>query len=157
MRNKIAPFKGEPTGGTSPAAWRGSVEALKVVARYFDGRIVKGLSQDFFPNKDRFHIYPSDKPSGEAVEVAVNELKAVFFVRDFSGDSRYNERKEYLPADKPSGRKIEVTFADGEVLVGTTLGYDPKRAGFFLFPADPKSNNVRIFAVTTAVKKVRYL
>ena len=133
------------------------MEPLKVVARYIDGRIVKGLSQDFFPNKDHFHVYSADKPSGEAVEVLVKELKAVFFVRDFVGNYQYDERKEYIQGDKPSGRKIEVTFRDGEVLVGTTLGYDPKRPGFFLFPADPKSNNIRVFAVTTAVKKVRYL
>jgi hypothetical protein len=133
------------------------VEPLKVVARYIDGRIVKGLSQDFFPNKDRFHVSPANKPPGETVEILLKELKAVFFVRDFSGDAQYNERKEYIQGDKPSGRKIEVTFKDGEVLVGTTLGYDPNRSGFFLFPADPKSNNVRVFAVTTAVKKVRYL
>jgi hypothetical protein len=130
---------------------------LKVVARYIDGRRVKGLSQDFFPNKDRFHVYPADKSSGETVEVLVKELKAIFFVRDFVGDFQYNERKEYIQGDKPSGRKIEVTFKDGEVLVGTTLGYDPNRPGFFLFPADFKSNNIRVFAVTTAVKKVRYL
>jgi len=133
------------------------MEPLKVVARYINGRIIKGLSQDFFPNKDHFHVYSADKTSGEAVEVWVKELKAVFFVRDFAGNSQYNERKEYIQGDKPSGRKIEVTFKDGEVLVGTTLGYDPNRPGFFLFPADPKSNNVRVFAVTTALKKVRYL
>ena len=133
------------------------MEPLKVVARYIDGRIIKGLSQDFFPNKDRFHVYSADKPSGEAVEVFLKELKAVFFVRDFAGNAQYNERKEYIQGDKPSGRKIELTFKDGEVLVGTTLGYDPARPGFFLFPADPNSNNVRVFAVITAVKKVRYL
>ncbi len=133
------------------------MEPLKVVARYIDGRVIKGLSQDFFPNKDRFHVYPADKTSGEAVEVWVKELKAVFFVRDFVGDAQYNERKGYIQGDKPSGRKIEITFKDGEVLVGTTLGYDPARPGFFLFPADPKSNNIRVFAVTTAVRKVRYL
>jgi len=133
------------------------METLKVVARYIDGRVVKGLSQDFFPNKDRFHVYPADKSSGEAAEILLKELKAVFFVRDFVGNFQYNERKEYVEGDKPSGRKIEVTFKDGEVLVGTTLGYDPSRPGFFLFPADPKSNNVRVFAVTTAAKKVRFL
>jgi len=133
------------------------METLKVVARYFDGRVVKGLSQDFFPNKDRFHVYPADKSSGEAAEILLKELKAVFFVRDFVGNFQYDERKEYVEGDKPSGRKIEVMFKDGEVLVGTTLGYDPNRPGFFLFPADPKSNNVRVFAVTTAVKKVRFL
>jgi hypothetical protein len=133
------------------------VEPVKVVARYVDGKIVKGISQDFSPNRDHFHVYLTESPSSEAVEVLVKELKAVFFVRDFVGNSRYNERKEYAPKDKPSGRKIEVTFVDGEVLVGTTLGYDPKRPGFFLFPADPQSNNIRVFAVATAVKKVRYL
>ena len=133
------------------------MEPLKVVARYIDGKVAKGLSQDFFPNKDHFHIYPADKSSGETVEILLKELKAVFFVRDFVGNFQYNERKEYLEGDKPSGRKIEVMFKDGEVLVGTTLGYDPSRPGFFLFPADPKSNNVRVFAVTTSVKKVRFL
>ncbi len=133
------------------------MEPLKVVARYIDGRLIKGLSQDFFPNKDHFHVSPADKSSGEASEIFLKELKAVFFVRDFVGNNEYNERKEYIQGDKPSGRKIEVTFKDGEVLVGTTLGYDANRPGFFFFPADPKSNNVRIFAVTSAVKKVRYL
>ena len=133
------------------------MEPVKVVARYINGKRVKGYSQDFFPNKDRFHISPADKPSGEATEVLVRELKAVFFVRDFTGNFQYDERKNYLEEEKPSGRKIEVTFKDGEVMVGTTLGYDPSRPGFFLFPADPKSNNIRVFAVSTAVKKVRHL
>jgi hypothetical protein len=133
------------------------MEPVKVVARYVNGKRVKGFSQDFFPNKDRFHVYPAAKPSGEAVEVLVKELKAVFFVQDFAGNSLYNERKKYIEGDKPAGRKVEVTFMDGEVLVGTTLGYDPSRPGFFLFPADPKSNNIRVFAVIPAVKKVRYL
>jgi Family of unknown function (DUF6982) len=133
------------------------MEPVKVVARYVNGKRVKGFSQDFFPNKDRFRVYPAAKPSGEATEVLVKELKAVFFVQDFAGNSLYHERKKYLEGEKPSGRKVEVTFMDGEVLVGTTLGYDPNRPGFFLFPADSKSNNIRVFAVSTSVKKVRYL
>ncbi len=132
------------------------MEPVKVVARYVNGKRVKGFSQDFFPNKDRFHIYPPSKP-GDTAEVLVKELKAIFFVQDFSGNSLYNERKKYAESEKPSGRKVEVTFADGEILVGSTLGYDPSRPGFFLFPADPKSNNIRVFAVTSAVKKVRFL
>ena len=133
------------------------MEPIKVVARYIDGKRVKGFSQDFFPHKDRFHIYPAAKPSGEATEVIVKELKAVFFVKDFAGNPIHEERKEYKEGEKPQGRKVEVTFKDNEVLVGTTLGYDPSRPGFFIFPADPKSNNVRVFVVSTAVKKVRYL
>lgn len=56
-----------------------------------------------------------------------------------------------------SGKKIEVTFNDGEVLVGTTMGYDAQRPGFFLFPADDKTNNTRMFVVMAAVKSVRFL
>jgi hypothetical protein len=134
-----------------------SVEPIKVIARYVDGKVIKGLSQDFFPNKDRFHLHLADKPSGEAMEVLVKELKAVFFVRDFSGDSQYDERKNYMEGEKPTGRKIEVTFKDGEVMVGSTLGYEPNRPGFFLFPADPMSNNIRVFVVSATVRKIRFL
>ena len=133
------------------------MEPVKVVIHYVNGKIAKGFTQDFFPNKDRFHLSPASKPSGDPVEVLLKDLKAIFFVRDFTGNSQYAERKKYLEGEQPQGRKVEVTFSDNEILVGSTLGYDPKRPGFFVFPADPKSNNIRLFAVTLAVKKVRQL
>jgi len=133
------------------------MDPVKVVVHYLKGKILKGFTQDFFPNKDRFHLYPAGKPSGDSVEVILKELKALFFVHDFIGNRMYQEHKKYMEEEQPQGRKIEVTFADGEMMVGSTLGYDPKRPGFFIFPADPKSNNMRIFAVSSAVKKVRYL
>ena len=130
-------------------------EPTKVVLRFKDGRVLKGFTQDFFPHKDRFHHFLIDKPPGLPIEVAMKELKAVFVVRDFVGNSRYAERKKYLEEEKPSGLNIEVTFVDGEVLVGSTLGYDLKRLGFFVFPADPNSNNIRIFVVSSGVGSVR--
>jgi hypothetical protein len=133
------------------------MEGVKVVVRYSDGRLIKGSTQDFYPNKERFHLIPADNPPGRAIEVSVNDLKAIFMVRDFIGDPLYKERKKYIEGEKPSGRKVEVTFKDGEVLVGSTLGYDPKRQGFFILPADPKSNSIRVYVVSSAVQKVRYL
>jgi len=133
------------------------MEKVKVVVRYSDGRLIKGFTEDFFPNKERFHLIPANNPSGGAIEVSMKDLKAIFMVRDFIGDSLYKERKKYIEGEKPSGKKVEVTFMDGEVLVGSTLGYDPKRQGFFIFPADPKSNNIRVYAVSSVVEKVRYL
>ena len=38
------------------------MERLKVVARYKDGKVIKGFTHDFFPNKDRFHLFPPDNP-----------------------------------------------------------------------------------------------
>jgi hypothetical protein len=133
------------------------MEPAKVVVRYLDGRVMKGFTQDFFPNKDRFHLHHAAKSSGESVEVMLKDLKAIFFVQDFEGNAQYSERKSYGEGERAQGRKVEVTFADGEVLVGSTLGYDPNRPGFFIFPADPKSNNIRVFAVSSSVKKVRNL
>lgn len=133
------------------------MEKVKVVMRFSNGKLMKGFTQDFFPNKEIFHLIPADNPSGGAIEVPIKDLKAIFMVRDFIGDSLYKERKKYIEGEKPSGKKVEVTFIDGEVLVGSTLGYDRKRQGFFIFPADPKSNNIRVYVVSSAVEKVRYL
>jgi len=133
------------------------MEPIKVVVRYVDGRVVKGTTQDFFPNKDRFHLLSDTTVLEEPAEVLIRDLKAVFFVKDFGGNPGYNERKEYNNGDKAQGRKVEILFVDGEKLVGSTLGYDPNRLGFFLFPVDPESNNMRVFAVTAAVKNVRYI
>ena len=133
------------------------MEKVKVVARFSDGKLIKGFTHDFFPNKKLFHLTPVDNSSGEPIEVSIADLKAIFIVGDFIGHPLYKERKKYIDDEKPSGKKVEVTFVDGEVLVGSTLGYDPKRQGFFIFPADPQSNNIRVYVVSSFVEKVRCL
>lgn len=134
------------------------LEHGKIVARYVDGRTLKGFTYDFYPNKPRFHLMPAvGGPLGKASEVRIKDLKAVFFVRDFGGNPHYQERKEFLEGERPPGRKVEVTFLDGEVLVGSTVGYEPRRPGFFLIPADRKSNNLKVFVVSAAVANVRFL
>ena len=134
------------------------MEPSKVVVKYVDGKILKGFVQNFSPTKDWFHLTPFDRPSGGTIEVLMKRLKAVFMVRDFNGNSQYNERKNYNQGENPSGLKLEVTFTDGEVIVGSTLlSYDAKRPGNFIIPADPGSNNIRVFVVSSAVKNVRQL
>ncbi len=132
------------------------MDPVKVVVRFADGRVIKGYTQDFFPNKDRFHLQPQVKSSGQDTEqVLVKDLKAIFFVKDFGGNPAYDERRQFADADKPQGRKMEVIFKDGEKLVGSTLGYDPGRPGFFIHPADDKSNNIRVYVIQAYVQKVR--
>ena len=133
------------------------MERIKVVVRYTNGQVLKGYTQDFFPNKDRFHLFLADKPSALSIEVVLSKLKGVFLVRDFAGDSQYVEQKKFEGGEKPSGKKLEITFADGEIMVGSTLGYDGKRSGFFIFPADPRGNNIRVYVISSAVKQVRQL
>jgi len=134
------------------------MEPSKIVARYRDGKILKGTTQNFFPNKPVFHVKRQAGTGPEAlVEVNLESLKAVFFVRDFGGNPKYDERKQLLDGERPQGRMIEVAFRDGELLVGTTTGYDPKRPGFFLFPIDPAANNMKVYVVSGAVVKARFL
>jgi hypothetical protein len=130
----------------------------KIVARYQDGRTLKGYTGDFLPTKPTFHLTLMDAPpEAKSVDVHVAELKAVFFVKDFAGNPDRKEVQDF-PAGKPVvGRKIRVIFQDGEMLVGTTQGYDATRPGFFVIPADPGSNNDRCFVVTRATKQVSFV
>ena len=133
------------------------MEARKIVARFQNGKIVKGYTQNFFPNRPVFHVLPMDAASKtDPIEIQVSELKAVFFVRDFVGNKGHDERKGLAPGEKVQGRLIEVIFRDGEVLVGSTTGYDPKRPGFFFFPIDPKSNNIKAYILSSALRGVRF-
>jgi len=130
----------------------------KVVARFADGRILKGMTGDFTPAKDSFHIIVPDAPPGsKPVDVRTKDLKALFFVKDFAGNPKHEERKEFEASQPPIGRKIRVLFNDGEVMVGTTHGYQPGRPGFFLVPADPGSNTERCYVVSGATREIAFI
>ena len=130
----------------------------QVVARYADGRMVKGTTADFVPARDVFHLSERDAPPGaEPIEIRVSDLKALLFVKDFDGDPNHVEANAFDPMYPPEGRSIRVAFADGEVLVGATTGYQVGRPGFFLVPADPDSNIERCYVVAAATADVGFI
>lgn len=130
----------------------------KVIARYTDGHMIKGVTADFSPIKDLFHVSDANAAAGtKPVEVKTGDLKALFFVKDYAGNPNRPKSNEFDPARPPIGRKIKVVFRDGEVLVGTTTGYQPGRPGFFLVPADNGSNNERCYIVTVATKEINFI
>jgi len=130
----------------------------QVVVHTKQGQLLKGSTNDFLPTKDRFHLIPVQAtPGAKPLEILIADLKAVFFVKDLVGQPEH-EKKNAFNTDAPlPGRKIRVVFHDGETLQGTTNGYQPGRPGFFVVPADPKSNNERCFIVTAATKEVALL
>lgn len=123
----------------------------RIVARFADGRVLKGTTQDFAPAKDAFHLITSEG-GARPIKVTLADLKAVFFVKDLVGNPHYNDSKEFLRA--LPGKRLRVTFIDGEEIVGATQAYQADRPGFFIVPADPQSNNDRVFVVTKAVRSV---
>lgn len=130
----------------------------KVVARFADGPVVKGMTADFFANKDVFHVsVTGSPPDAEPVEIRMKDLKALFFVKDHAGNPEHVEANQFDPSRPPAGRKIKVIFRDGEVLVGTTTGYQAGRPGFFIAPADEDSNIERCYVVTAATREVVFI
>ena len=139
-------------------AFREEEPVNKVVVRFADGRMVKGMTSDFSQGKDLFHVSVETTFAGATpVEIHTKDLKALFFVKDFAGDRQHVDRNEFDPSRPSAGRRIRVVFRDGEVLVGTTTGYQPGRPGFFVVPADASSNNERCYVVAAATQEVSFL
>ena len=127
------------------------MSASQVVARFQDGRVVKGVTSNFLPSREGFHV---QTPEGEVVPLVQSELKALYFVRSLTGDPTRRISLRFDPAKPATGRRIEVVFDDGEVMTGTTVGYQPNRAGFFVFPADTGCNNERCYVIARATRRV---
>lgn len=129
----------------------------KIVVRYQDGRINKGVTNNFSPNKEFFHLTSVNAlPDTKPTKVSIQDFKAVFFVKTFGGNPEYKDKNEFNGVKTAVERKTKVTFKDGEVIVGTTYGYQPGLSGFFIFPADSQSNIERCFIISAATKDVSF-
>ena len=123
----------------------------KIVIRFKDSTILKGTVNVFSP----FHKYfQLSMPDGNVVTVDIDRIKAMFFVKSFEGDKKYN----YMYKDELFwvGDKIMVNFNDGEKLVGYTEQLDCSPKGFFITPADLNGNNKYVFASKSAIKSMSF-
>jgi hypothetical protein len=127
----------------------------KVVAHFKNGETRRGYTQDFRPDGDAFHLLPSD---GGGIPITINteELKALFYVKDYGAMRRQAERTKRFGPNAPHGQKIVVEFKDGEKLWGVAEGYSAMSRGFYFIPADPSENNTRIFIVNSSVKQIHF-
>jgi hypothetical protein len=126
----------------------------KVVVHMKDGTIHKGVTHDFDVHGETFHLLPAEG-GGVPIRVRVDEMKALFYVRDFIGNRDFVARRQFDEAHR-SGRKAIVTFQDGEEVWGL-LGEDADEEGrgFFFYPVDRDDNNIRIFVIRSAIKETR--
>lgn len=124
----------------------------RVVVHFLDGSLLKGRTKDFGVTSDTFHL--TDAGMQEHA-VTVGELKAVFFVKTLEGDRCYKEKKGFHDKRR-KGKKVMVEFFDGELLFGLThVSYADDDPGFFMFPGDPNSNNIKVFIVRSATKRIK--
>ena len=139
----------------------------RLIVLLSDGTRIKGFARDFNPARVNFHLLVAGPQgeTGEQREIAMSEVDAVFFVRDFA----FDREKRYEPAGDldamtspptAGARAIEVTTRWGEVLSGLTYGYQPQRPGFFVFPIEPLEralNLERAYITRQAVSRVDFL
>lgn len=131
-------------------------QKTRVAVRMRDGRVLKGYTLDFNPTREKLHVADPDDER-KTQEVALSEIKAIFYVRTFQGDSKRVKPKDISEKslDGMPGVKLKITFKDGEVMFGTANAYSPGRTGFFMTPADRNSNNERVFVVAGSIETVK--
>jgi hypothetical protein len=125
----------------------------QVVARFADGRVVKGTSLDVDASRPLCHVRTKDQ---RMVEVVMATLKALFFVKSLEGNSAHQETSAPKEGDVRlrGTTMVEIEFKDGERLVALSNSYPPKGEFFFVLPVDTGSNNIRILVNRGQVKHV---
>lgn len=132
-----------------------SSSSNKLVVALMDGRRLRGFALGFDPTRPLM-LYPHEgEKRGFAQQIELMDCKAVYFVRSLQGNKNYRENKTEFRGQRKRGLPMEVVFNDGERMVGTSEAYNPTRQGFFMYPPDPHSNNIRIYVVNTNVLEVR--
>ena len=124
---------------------------MLVVARYTDGRVVKGWTTDFHPELESFHVQESPDVSPE--RVPVNGLKAVFFVRSLGGDPGHRDHREF-PSEVGVRRKLWLEFNDGEKMAAWPVSITLGSGGFYVLPTDRDSNLEKAYVFRKALRKI---
>lgn len=132
-------------------AWKAQMQN-DVVAHYLNGNIVKGTSIDVAPGKGFCHVRTDDG----ITKVDFKDLKALYFVKDLSGNSERNDSQKAQEDDMRlrGSRLLEVVFKDDERLVVLCNTFPPKTERFFVLPIDLDSNNQRILINRDAIVSI---
>ncbi|NOQ21992.1 MAG: hypothetical protein GQ565_04990 [Candidatus Aegiribacteria sp.] len=124
----------------------------KIVVHWKNGEIAKGNTTDFSSARPTFHLKTMDDPLC-VEEVKLDILKAVFFVKDFEGNSAHEDAHDFSKAPA-CGKHIIITFYDGEKFYGTSETIHRDRSGFFIFPIDTDANTIRAFVINSFIESV---
>jgi hypothetical protein len=129
----------------------------KVVVRRLDGDSIKGyVDSGSFLGPEGARVLDRE---GRLTSVPLENIKGIYFVRDFEGDPDRAERKVFLSRPRLSGIWIRMTFKDNEVMDGLMANnlLESHPSGFLVTPPDFSSNNLRIFVPRAALGSVEVL
>lgn len=97
-------------------------------------------------------------PEGEHREVALNDVKTVYFVREFT-EPFEPERKVFLSRPKLDGLWVRLKFRDADVMEGIVSNdlLDLLDTGVQLTPPDLHGNSLRMFIPRSALEEMNVL
>jgi len=129
----------------------------KVVIRKLDKELLKGyVDSDAFLTPGGVEVLDLE---GRLLKLPLEQIKGIYFVRDFDGHPDRPERKVFLSRPRQTGLWIRMTFKDAEVLDGlmseNLLALEPN--GFLLTPPDVYSNNLKIYVPRSALAALEVL
>lgn len=96
--------------------------------------------------------------SGKLVQIAVEEIKSVDFVRDFA-DAGAPARKTFAARPRTEGLWVRLKFTDNDVLEGM-MPNDLNQVGpegYLVTPPDTRGNTQRIFVPKAALEEISVL
>jgi Family of unknown function (DUF6982) len=128
----------------------------KVVVRKMDRDSINGhVAPANFVRDGKLELLNT---SGNVVAIDLRDIKAVYFVREFS-DSDSLSRKTFTTRPRTEGLWVRLKFKDTEVLEGmmpNDLSLNTAE-GFLINPPDLRSNTQRIFVPRTALESLTVL
>lgn len=131
------------------------MDKRKVIVRKLDGQIIKGYvepsPEPVNPKEDCVKVTSLTE---EVIKVPKREIKALFFVRKFSGNKEYSEVKFFESQPRIDGLWVRLHFFDNEAIEGIVANSMNFLVddGFYLKPPDPNSNNRLMYVVKSALK-----
>jgi len=141
---------------------------LKIVAHLRNGKLLKGYSDLPLPTDSSGvvatapialpkQIAVEDADSGRRHSLALSSLKALFFVKSFSGNPRYAEIKFFNGEPKIEGLWVHLMFVDNEKIEGivhNSIAFLTE-PGFLMKPPDPNSNNQAVYVLKESLTHFR--
>lgn len=142
----------------------------KVVVKLLSGDVVKGhlllpsdpdmadLFNDSVQDQNMVITIRSLNPD-ESLQVALRDIKAVFFVKSFRGDAKRKGLRFYTNGPSVGAIWAEIRFQDNEIIEAMidNSAQHLMGDGLFLRPSDAESNNVLVYVNKSAIANYRVL
>ena len=125
---------------------------MLIVARYLNGRVLKGSTTDFHSAHGVFHLTPPSGGRREAVHTG--GMKALYCVRSLSGNPNRTDHRLFPNQEGRIRPRLWLRFLDGEAMPAWPVSPILGPAGFWVLPTDADSNLEKAYVFRRAVDEV---